>query len=468
MKQFIASIMLIAILASCGVVGNKMTVERAQKSLLGFTLSDPDFLNYDKGRAMGEVTGIIETGENKIEILFTVLNIPCNYMCNPEKWRPASTGKATAFVTTDGKWMLDCIAYQDYYGSLLFGRQSCNLNRDMDEMADVAFSVPASASASATPIIQVEPTAAIAVVEQPPIVTQEAFTALPIPQTPIRSRVCGGHLHGAAVKDNGTVIGWGNNNQQQAVTPNGVSNISAVYCVGDTTFGITKTGTVMAWGDNQSGIRDIPVGLSNVIKIAGIKNWNDNYSYAIALKSDGSLVGWGDNTYGVLDIPENLNDVVDVSGGFRHVIALKQDGTLVGWGTDNYYANADNISQLSNLTTIVAISTGYAHSMALKHDGTVTMWGNNDHNQTSVPVGLSNVSQIFTGMWYSFALKNDGTLTGWGYDEYGQLNISDLSGVVDIGGTPSTSFVVLRDGTLIGRGHNGFGEIPVGINLTDN
>lgn len=135
MKQLLISIMLVLTLGPGGIGSNEMTTDRAYKSLLGFTWTDGDFLEYDKGRLMGEVIGVVEAGESKVEIMFTVLNAPCEYTCDFHKWRSASNGKAIAFATTEGKWILDCIQYEDYYGSLMSGRQSCNLNRDMDEMA---------------------------------------------------------------------------------------------------------------------------------------------------------------------------------------------------------------------------------------------------------------------------------------------------------------------------------------------
>ena len=509
MKRLLMSIMLVLMLVSCGIGSNEMTTDRAYKSLLGFTLTDPDFLEYDKGRSMGEVTGIIETSENKIEILFTVLNVPCDYMCNPDKWRQASNGKALAFSTTEGKWILDCIQYENYYGSLMLGRQSCNLNRDMDEMAKGAISstgneavVDANAgNDELAPQGEVDANAGNDELAPQGEVDakniDESAINTPVIESPFQAgelldindmpqqNFCGGHHHGLALNADGTVTAWGNNNLGQTNVPSGLDSIEGVYCIGDTSYAISF-GRVVAWGGNQSGIRDIPTELMNkpanaasgVHKIIGSKYWDGNYSYAIALKRDGTLVGWGDNTYGVLNIPTGLNDVVDISGGFEHVIALKSDGTLVGWGTDNYatYESGHNLaplstitgvtlSPMSTLTGVTAISTGFAHSMALIWDGTVVMWGNNYLGQSRVPNGLTDVKQIFTGMYYSIALKKDGTVVGWGYDEYGQLQVTDLVGVTEISGTPSTSFMLLADGNLVGRGLNDFGEIPVGISI---
>jgi len=125
-----AWILFVVLLVSCG--WNDMTKARAQKALEGFTQTDEKFLKYSEGRSIGEVSGVIQTDESSVEIMFTLVNTPC------DGCQPTSNGKATARMTTDGKWMLDCIGYESERGSWIFGRQTCNLNLDMDELARVS------------------------------------------------------------------------------------------------------------------------------------------------------------------------------------------------------------------------------------------------------------------------------------------------------------------------------------------
>lgn len=125
-----AWILFVVLLVSCG--GNEMTNDRAQKALEGFTRVDREFLEYDEGRSMGAVSGVIQNGENSVEIMFTLVNPPCNGC------QPTSNGKATARMTTDGKWILDCVGYENEFGDWITGRQSCNLNQDMDELASAS------------------------------------------------------------------------------------------------------------------------------------------------------------------------------------------------------------------------------------------------------------------------------------------------------------------------------------------
>ena len=125
MKQLLIGFAFLLMLVSCGLSSNEMTTERAQKSMLNFTQTDGDFLKYDTGRSMGEVIGVVKTSDSKVEIMFTVVNPPGSKIAK-------SNGKATAFVTTEGKWILDCIEYEDAYGNIYMGRQECNVNYVMD------------------------------------------------------------------------------------------------------------------------------------------------------------------------------------------------------------------------------------------------------------------------------------------------------------------------------------------------
>lgn len=98
------------------------------------------------------------------------------------------------------------------------------------------------------------------------------------------------------------------------------------------------------------------------------------------------------------------------------------------------------------------MSVGYSHACALKTDGTVTCWGAallqlcstggcvgccmlkpqtvrltsicilcaglNEAGQTTVPSGLSNVTQIAAGDYHTCALKRNGAIVCWGTPLY--------------------------------------------------
>ena len=81
-------------------------------------------------------------------------------------------------------------------------------------------------------------------------------------------------------------------------------------------------GTVIAWGDNRSNQTQVPNGLTNVIQILALG------SKSIALKSDGTIVSWGRGEID-FDPPVGLTDVKAIAASSRHMLALKKDGILL-------------------------------------------------------------------------------------------------------------------------------------------
>jgi alpha-tubulin suppressor-like RCC1 family protein len=279
--------------------------------------------------------------------------------------------------------------------------------------------------------------------------------------------IAGGGDHTIALKNDGTVWTWGKNSDGQLgngtnitytyvpVQVSGLTGVVGIATGKNHSFALKNDGTVWAWGNNDNGQlgngnntdSNVPVqvsGLTDVIAISAGEN------YSIALKNDGTVWGWGSNSNGQLsnlsssNLPAqitSITNVVAISGGLMHVLALKSDGTVWAWG-DNISGQIGNggISnsyvypeQVSNITGVVSIASGMFHSLALKNDGTVWAWGNNVNGQlgngtnvqdSNIPVqvsGMTGVSFISAGMHHNLALKNDGTLWAWGYNGWGQL-----------------------------------------------
>ena len=78
--------------------------------------------------------------------------------------------------------------------------------------------------------------------------------------------------------------------------------ISTIAAGGSHSMALKNDGTVVVWGRNDDGQRDgIPAGLNNIVAIAA-----GNY-HSMALKNDGTVVIWGSNISGQRDgKPDNL------------------------------------------------------------------------------------------------------------------------------------------------------------------
>jgi RHS repeat-associated protein len=105
------------------------------------------------------------------------------------------------------------------------------------------------------------------------------------------------------------------------------NNYIAVAAGGDHALAIKNDGSIVCWGDNTYGQSTPPDGNDYVAIAAGA-------FHSLALKSDGSVVSWGDDSYHqVTDTPSG-NDFVAISAGGSHSLALKSDGSIVGWGNN--------------------------------------------------------------------------------------------------------------------------------------
>jgi alpha-tubulin suppressor-like RCC1 family protein len=131
------------------------------------------------------------------------------------------------------------------------------------------------------------------------------------------------------------------------------------------TVALKQDGTVVAWGYNGNNQCNVPQNLTGVVKVAA-----GGY-HTVALKSDGTVVAWGNNSYDQTNVPQDLTGVVQVEAGYYHTVALKHDGTVVAWGANG--SGQTNVPQ--DLTGVEFLAAGGAHTVALKQDGTVVAWG---------------------------------------------------------------------------------------------
>ncbi|MCL2679509.1 MAG: RCC1 repeat-containing protein, partial [Dehalococcoidia bacterium] len=296
--------------------------------------------------------------------------------------------------------------------------------------------------------------------------------------------IAAGARHSLALKNDGTVWAWGQNNYGQLgngttsgsssttatgdsnttdrtpVQVSGLNDVIAISAGELHSLALKSDGTVWAWGYNGSGQlgdgtttnRSTPVqvsGLTNVIAITGGCEY-----HSLALKSDGTVWAWGNNSSGQLgnDTTTNsstpvqaigLSGVSAIGAGYEHSVALKSDGTVWAWG-DNYYGQLGDgtttnrsvpvqvmASSSAAFGAVASISVGFQFCIAQQSNGSVWTWGRNDgqlgdgtttnRNRPGQVSSLSNVSAIAAGHYHAFAIKNDGTLLAWGGNGYGKL-----------------------------------------------
>ena len=343
--------------------------------------------------------------------------------------------------------------------------------------------------------------------------------------------VAAGATFSQALKSDGTMRAWGNNAHGQLgngtttasivpvssstcasgvfATPGTSPLLSRVAASQNHSLAVKSDGTVWAWGENNYGeLGDgTTVGRTSPVQAAGVTGATGvsaGYSHSLAVLSNGTVWSWGFNQDGELgngttNSPKptplaisGLTGITAVAAGQYHSLALKNDGTVWAWGYNSNGQLGDGTTterlspvQVISLTGVVAIAAGSSTSMALKNDGTVWTWGNNSYGQLGIgtftqstsPVqvlGLTGVVAIAGGDLHSMALKSDGTVWTWGYDGYGQLGdgatgyqteivrASNLTGIIAIAAGVNHSLAVKNDGTVWGWGLNTSGQVGDG------
>ncbi len=183
-----------------------------------------------------------------------------------------------------------------------------------------------------------------------------------------------------------------------------VSGLTGIVAISAGTYlsvALKSDGTVWGWGNNQYGQlgdgtqteRTTPVqssGLSGIVRVdAG------GLGHVMALKNDGTVWLW-DTICGVSSAPAcrrtaflrcRLRLGPERSASTRALdapLAVKSDGTVraSGWNTNGQIGDGSTTNRstpvaVSGLSGVVAVAGNYSHSVALKNDGTARAWGSN-------------------------------------------------------------------------------------------
>ncbi|HYO52440.1 hypothetical protein [Archangium sp.] len=339
-----------------------------------------------------------------------------------------------------------------------------------------------------------------------PASTNPEPTPVQVPGLTGMVALAAGSTHSLALREDGTVWAWGNNRKGQLgrpastnpePTPAQVPDLTGVVALaaGSThSLALREDGTVWGWGSNGFGQLGFPSNTSpnptpaQVPGLTGVGDVAASNDFSLALREDGTVWAWGFNAQGQLgdgtsstsrSTPrpvEGLKHVLALAAGARP-LAMSKDGTVWGWGWNDSGAlgTGTNIRatpvQVRGLTSTVTVSVGSDWALAVREDGTVWGWGNNNFGQLgdgtsamrATPVrvqGLSDGVAIATGDYHALALRKDGTVWAWGFNQFGQLGdgttthrtapvqVTGLSGVVAIGAARFYSLALREDGTV--------------------
>ncbi len=156
---------------------------------------------------------------------------------------------------------------------------------------------------------------------------------------------------------------------------------------------VRSDGTVWAWGDNQYGQLGDGTRTNQSTPVAA------GYGHSLALRSDGTVWAWGSNTVGqvgsgVISFYQltpvqvtGLTGVTKISAGATFSLALRSDGTVWAWGANQAgelgngaTANSPFPVKVAGLSQVTGISAGADASVATRTNGisavtSVWTWG---------------------------------------------------------------------------------------------
>ena len=228
------------------------------------------------------------------------------------------------------------------------------------------------------------------------------------------------------IKTDGTLWAWGNNYYGQLGDGTNIvktvpiqigtaTNWSQISAGGNSstlghTIALKTDGSLWAWGNND--YRQLGDGTSvsknSPIQIGTATDWaqiSAGNVHTLALKNDGTLWAWGNNIYyqlgdgtqTTINVPTQIGidtNWKNIDAAYMHNIAIKTDGTLWAWGNNSY-------GQLGNGSLI--------------------------YLNTPTQIDFATDWNVISAAGYnSFAIKSDGNLLAWGYNYYGQLGDSTL------------------------------------------
>lgn len=283
--------------------------------------------------------------------------------------------------------------------------------------------------------------------------------------------VTGGTTHSLALRDDGTLIGFGNNTYGQLGMPDRdeslyprfspfTRRVKAMAAGEDYSLLLCEDNKVYACGNNEmlqlgsSGAvssaypLEVP-GLNNVAVIAA------GTRHALAIDASGQLYAWGANDKGQLGFGppsetgaavqavSGMTDIKAVAAGNNYSLLVKKDGSVWAAGDNSMLQLADatleysaSFRQIVMPVTATSVAAGGGHCLALGTDGNVYAWGLNFPGQTGLATttvvipapdkisGISGAEKVYAGSNHSMVVTSGGSVYVFGDNFNGQLGLA--------------------------------------------
>jgi alpha-tubulin suppressor-like RCC1 family protein len=206
---------------------------------------------------------------------------------------------------------------------------------------------------------------------------KQPVAASVLPASAVR-QVAAGDAHSLALLADKSVAAWGFNGYGQlgdntttqsllrvsvGATTGALSSVGAIAAGLNHSLALKEDGSVLSWGQNTSGQLGINSTLAAkqataITTLAGrsIIAIASGHNHSLALRHDGAVYAWGINESGQLGdgktaslkVPTQISalaNVIALAAGAKHSLALRNDGTVWAWGanTQSSQLNAQHV-----------------------------------------------------------------------------------------------------------------------------
>ena len=301
--------------------------------------------------------------------------------------------------------------------------------------------------------------------------------ATAVPPASMYSAIDGGYWHAIALGRDG-VESWGDNEYGQIQVPllTRVSgDVVAIAAGSEHNIALRDDGSIIGWGRSDSG----QIAFSRPISFSRTQERDGSLEPAQGTVGKAHTVyGWGSTDHRLLGYQpdlgkeqpscvEGLSGIADISVIGRTVYAISQDGAVWGWGDNGSRQLNDGTTldryqpiQIPGLTDVARIDPG---PIATRLDGTMWTWSGEayDHPRTFPDPQIRNARQIVhrasstsTGLRPGdafHAIRADGTVVAWGRNDSGQLGNGNKNRVGELVWPPTPVVVRATRRSIFGK-----------------
>ena len=208
---------------------------------------------------------------------------------------------------------------------------------------------------------------------------------------------------------------------------------------GEASCAIRTDGTVACWGDNEYGAATPPAGIFT--QISGSRR------YSCGIRTDQTITCWGGDEYGQATPPKG--SFTQIATGWNHSCGVKTDSSIACWG-------ANHVRQATPPKgSFTQVAAGSHHSCGIRTGGLVVCWGNNRDGLAAPPAG--SFAQIAVSGYHSCGIRTDQTIACWGNNQYGRVTPPKGS-FTQIAASSFHSCGIRTDQTIACWGHNSDGQ----------